>query len=487
MTLKTILLFGAGKSATVLIDYLIKEAEANNWNIVVADADLQLALLKTKSRKFSEAAQLDINDHTKRKELISGSDLVISMMPPALHILIANDCIEFGKSLLTASYADDAIKSLETAVKEKGILFLCEMGLDPGIDHMSAIQILDEIKDKGGKITSFKSHCGGLVAPESDNNPWRYKISWNPRNVVLAGKAGAIYKNEGKIVEEKYEQLFHGNRTVILEAENNATFSYYPNRNSLSYIDLYQLPEVETFVRTTLRYEDFMKGWSNMIELHLTDETPAYDTDGLSLQDFYKQHFSKYGFNKWLDEKLTQQFSGVDESLEELTKLIGTAKSNEDLEALKSDATQMVAQKMIAANLILKQLFFLGLHDTETIINKGFCSAADVLQFILEKKLALQSGDKDMVVMLHEIEYLLNDKKQLIKSSLLVKGDDELHTAMAKTVGLPLGIAAKLILNGTINLSGIHIPISKEIYNPVLNELKKYGVVFKERVDWLIS
>ena len=480
MTFKRILLFGAGKSATVLIDYLINEAKVNQWQVVVADSDFQLALMKTKSRKFSEVIQLDINDHTKRKELISGSDLVISMMPPALHILIANDCIEFGKSLLTASYADDAIKSLESAVKEKGILFLCEMGLDPGIDHMSAVQILDDIKDKGGKIISFKSHCGGLVAPESDNNPWHYKISWNPRNVVLAGKAGAIYKNEGKVVEEKYEQLFNGNRSVILEAENNAIFSYYPNRNSLSYIDLYELPQVETFVRTTLRYEDFMKGWNNIIELKLTDETPAYQTDGLSIQDFYKQHFSKYGFNNWLDEKLTQQLSGVNQSLEEMTKLIESAKSNNDLEALKSDATQMVANKMIAANLVLKQLFYLGLNDAETTINKGFCSAADVLQFVLEKKLALQPGDKDMIVMLHEIEYVINGKKRLIKSSLLVKGEDELHTAMAKTVGLPLGIAAKFILNGTIKLSGVHIPINKEIYNPVLNELKKYGVVFKE-------
>lgn len=481
MTLKKILLFGAGKSATVLIDYLINEAEVNNWQVIVADADLQLALMKTKNRKFSDVIQIDINNHIKRKELISDSYLVISMMPPALHILIANDCIEFGKSLLTASYADDVIKSLESAVKEKGILFLCEMGLDPGIDHMSAVQILDDIKDKGGKITSFKSHCGGLVAPESDDNPWHYKISWNPRNVVIAGKAGALYKNEGKVVEEKYEQLFKGNRFVTLEAENNATFSYYPNRNSLSYIDLYELPEVETFIRTTLRYDDFMKGWNNIIELKLTDETPAYQTNGLSLQDFYKQHFSNYGFNKWLDEKLSLQFSGVNQSLEEMTNLIASAKSNDDLEALKSDATQMVANKMIAANLVLKQLFYLGLNDAETIINKGFCSAADVLQFVLENKLALQLGDKDMIVMLHEIEYVLNEKMHQIKSSLMVKGEDELHTAMAKTVGLPLGIAAKFILNGTIKLTGVHIPICKEIYNPVLNELKKYGVVFKER------
>ena len=477
---KNILLFGAGKSATVLIDYLINEAGRNHWNVIVADANLDLIEQKTRNRPFSEGIQLDIMDEDKRQELISKSSIVISMMPPALHILIAKDCLKYGKSLLTASYADEEIKLLEQTVKEKGLLFLCEMGLDPGIDHMSAMQLLNEIKSKGGEITSFKSHCGGLVAPENDNNPWHYKISWNPRNVVLAGKAGAIYKSGGNIIEEKYEQLFDGNRTVVLEAENNANFSYYPNRNSLPYIELYELTKADTFIRTTLRDADFMKGWNNIIELHLTDETPAYQTDGLSLQDFYKQHFSKNGFNKWLDEKLEQQFSGVNESIENMTKLIESANSKEDLDAIKSDATNMVSNKMVEANLMLKQLFFLGLNDAETFIDKGLCSAADVLQFALEKKLALQDGDKDMIVMLHEIEYLLHNKKYLVKSSLMVKGDDELHTAMAKTVGLPLGIAAKMMLNGTITLTGIHIPICKEIYDPVLEELKKYGVVFKE-------
>ena len=479
-TKNNILLFGAGKSASVLIEYLIHEASQNHWNLTVADANLELILSKTKNREFSQAIQLDITDNQKRKELISKSNIVISMMPPVLHILIAKDCIEFGKSLLTASYADEEIKSLENSVKEKGLLFLCEMGLDPGIDHMSAIQLIHNIKNEGGIITSFKSHCGGLVAPESDDNPWHYKISWNPRNVVLAGKAGAIYKSEGKVIEEKYEQLFDDSRMVTVESENNASFSFYPNRNSLPYIELYELNDAETFIRTTLRYSNFMKGWKNLIELNLTDENPCYATDGLSLQEFYKQHFLKHGFKNWLDDKMNQQFAEVDESLKAMDSLIANAKSNEELEKLKNEGTALVANKMNEANLILKQLFYLGLNDNETTINKGFCSAADVLQFALEKKLALNPGDKDMIVMLHEIEYKINNKKQLIKSSLLVKGDDEIHTAMAKTVGLPLGIAAKLILNGTINLSGIHIPVKKEIYDPVLSELKNYGVVFKE-------
>jgi saccharopine dehydrogenase-like NADP-dependent oxidoreductase len=501
-SLKKILLFGAGKSATVLIDYLLNESASSNWQVIIADANKKLIEEKTNGHPLSLAVELDIQNHSRRQELVSSADIVISMMPPALHILIAKDCIASGKNLLTASYADDEIKSLEKEVKDKGILFLCEMGLDPGIDHMSAMQILDEIKASGGKVSSFKSHCGGLVSPESDNNPWRYKISWNPRNIVLAGKAGAIYKLKGKLVKEEYEDLFDPNRTVTLDEAGTESYSYYPNRNSLPYIDLYGLQDAETFVRTTLRYRDFMYGWKNLIDLHLTDESPFYETDGKSLQQFFKEHMTKYGFGEWLDQKLTERFSETKQLMENLMKLMETEEKamvegeeipdnflmvdesgdlkNIELEQLKSNTAAEMASKMHEANLILKQLFYLGMDDDQTRINKGLCSAADVLQFSLEKKLALEPGDKDMIVMLHEIGYISDNENHSIKSSLTVKGNDHIHTAMAKTVGLPLGIAAKLILEGTIRMSGIHIPVQKEIYEPVLQELKKYGVEFIE-------
>jgi saccharopine dehydrogenase-like NADP-dependent oxidoreductase len=430
--LKKVLLFGAGKSASALIDYLILSAEENNWDVIVADANAALIKEKTNNRPHSTSVPLDINDASKRRLLIESSDIVISMMPPSLHILIANDCLQFGKSLLTASYADEAILALDKNVKEKGLLFLCEMGLDPGIDHMSAIQLLDEIDEKGGKVVSFKSHCGGLVAPESDNNPWHYKISWNPRNVVLAGKSGAIYKKDGNIVQEEYEQLFDSKRSVTFENENLTSFSYYPNRNSLPYIDLYRLHHVQTFIRTTLRHPDFMSGWNNLVQLKMTDESMTYSSDAKTLADFYNEYLNTYNFDK-----------------------------NENY-------------------LFKQQLEYLGLHDTITKINKGICSPADVLQLALEKKLVLSKEDKDMIVMLHEIDYSINEIKHTIKSSLVVKGENHIHTAMAKTVGLPLGIAAKFILNGTIKQSGVQIPISKEIYLPVLAELRKYGVQFNE-------
>lgn len=504
--MKTILLFGAGKSATVLIDYLIAEAEKSNWKFVIADANKEQVLAKTNHSAFAEAVQLDIKDDEHRCALIAAADIVISMMPPDLHFLVAKDCVEYGKHLLTASYLDDKMKSLETGIQNKKLLFLCEMGLDPGIDHMSAMKIIDTIRSKGGIINSFKSHCGGLVAPESDDNPWHYKISWNPRNIVMAGKAGAVYKMNGHIVKENYEELFEVDRGVKTDA-GIGFLSYYPNRDSLPYMDVYGLQDADTFMRTTLRYPDFMYGWNNVIELKLTDEAPAYDTDGMSLAAFFKEHLGKVNFGDWLKGKLEERLAFVQDLTEKINKLMAAQEEMKeariedpemetvkdfsvvdeegnlqqiDVEQMKDRAAYAISHKMHEANQTLKQLFFLGMDDEQTIINKGRCSAADVLQFALEKKLALSAADKDMIVMLHEFEYSIGDKKETISSSLVVKGEDGLRTAMAKTVGLPLGIAAKLILNGTILLTGLHIPTTKEVYLPVLAELESAGICFLE-------
>ena len=295
--MKNILLFGAGKSASVLIEYLTENAVENNWFITVVDADKKLIEQKTKLHPLSSAIEADITHDILRSKLIENCDLVISMMPPFLHILIAKNCVQFSKHLLTASYADEDIKMLAKEAKNKGIVFLCEMGLDPGIDHMSAMKLIDEIKHKGGNITSFKSHCGGLVAPESDDNPWHYKISWNPRNVVLAGKAGAEYKMNGEMIKEEYENLFNAERMIETSDKNLGALSYYPNRNSLSYIDLYELHNVETFVRTTLRYRDFMLGWKNIIDLKLTDEDIVYQSDDLTIAGFFQLHFDRHNLS----------------------------------------------------------------------------------------------------------------------------------------------------------------------------------------------
>jgi len=503
--MRKVLLFGAGKSATILIDYLLRNAERERWELTVVDANPEPARQKIGSSPFGKAIAFDINNATERNRLISNADIVISLLPPSLHSLVAKSCIANSKNLLTASYVDDDMRNMKKDIEEKGLLFLCEMGLDPGIDHMSAKKIIDKIHEENGRVVSFRSHCGGLVAPESDNNPWHYKISWNPRNILMAGKDGARYKENGKVIKIAYEDLFHPDRLVGIPDPDIGFLSWYPNRDSLGYIDTYSLHEAETFIRTTLRHPDFMIGWKNIVDLKLTDEKPLYQTDGKSLMHFFKEHMEKNGFSEWLQQKLTRRLGQAKDMIENLMKIIKAeneakqmgeeipesfmaANKKGDIETIhlddiKSRAAEHLAYKMHEANLILKQLLFLGMDDETTLINKGLCSAADVMQLVLEKKLALQPQDKDMIIMLHEIEYETQREKSKIKSSLIVKGDDAIHTAMAKTVGLPLGIAARLVLNGKIGLKGLHIPVQKEIYNPVLEELEDFEIKFLEKTE----
>lgn len=424
--MKTILLIGAGKSATVLIDYLIAEAEINNWKFIIADSNREQILLKTNNSKYAEAVQLNVTNEEQRSKLIQRAHVVISMMPPALHFLVAKDCVEYRKHLLTASYLDDKMKSLQDEISDRKLLFICEMGLDPGIDHMSAMKIIDEIKVKGGKITSFKSHCGGLVAPESDDNPWHYKISWNPRNIVMAGQSGAAYKEKNEIKNISYEHLFDSSNEIVFDGLKDLAF--YPNRDSLSYITTYKLPDTATFLRTTLRHVDFFKGWNAVVHAGLTNDTHLINEQGLSLK-------------KW-SSVILPFVNGENESM----------------------------------------LEYLGIFE-EALVPATAKTSADILQFLLETKLKMKPADKDMIVMLHEFEYELEGKNKNLKSCLIVKGEDSLRTAMAKTVGLPLGIAAKLILNETIKLKGLHIPTVKEIYEPVLEELDKAGIKFTETVE----
>ena len=440
---KTILLFGAGKSATVLIDYLLKEAHENDWKIIIADADKNQVLAKTNNSPLAEAVQIDITKGEQRVELVQKADIVISMMPPALHFLVAQDCVAHSKNLLTASYVDDQIRNLQTEIDNKKILFLCEMGLDPGIDHMSAMQMIDAIKAKGGTITSFKSHCGGLVAPESDNNPWHYKISWNPRNIILAGGAGAVYKEDKAIIEKEYYTVFENAETVSFPGLTE--LAWYPNRDSLSYIPLYKLEEADTFIRTTLRYPSFCRGWDYIVNLGLTD---TEDHDNIMDCETYAD---------WMERKLY---------------LV------EDREMELAEYVELYVHEDFHKE-ILSQFNFLELTANNKLPKAAQCSA-DILQFIAETKLAMQPHDKDMIVMLHEIEYKVESSKLKVESWLRVDGTDSMRTAMAKTVGLPLGIAAKLILNGTIALAGLHIPTAKEIYEPVLKELELMDIKFTE-------
>jgi saccharopine dehydrogenase-like NADP-dependent oxidoreductase len=440
-SLKNILIFGAGKSATELIHYIGNNSLKENWGFIVADAQLELAEKKVKPYPNGKALAIDITHAEQRKAAIEGADIVISLLPPSLHIQVARDCIQWKKHLLTASYIDTPLKELEKEINNAGILFLCEMGLDPGIDHMSAMELITRLKEDDCTIHSFISHCGGLIAPESDNNPWHYKISWNPRNIVLAGSAGSVYRENGKTINRKYEEIFKACPSVSLPGLSN--YAWYPNRDSLSYIPLYGLNNTNTFIRTTLRHSSFCKGWQILVELGLTD--PA-DCTLISNMTTYRD---------WMHAKLKA----------------------------KGERADWTSFKSNFETTLQDQLDMLEL-DSPQPLPEGIRSSADILQKVLGKKWMLQPDDKDMIVMQHEIEYLdKQDQHKKITSSLIVKGTDQERTAMAKTVGLPLGIAAKLILNGEIKLKGLKIPIEKEIYEPVLKELQLAGITFHETIS----
>lgn len=434
--MKNILIFGAGKSATCLIEYLCKTCEEHSWRLIVCDSDLATAQSKINQCMNARAISIQVSDQPKRVELIKEADLVISMLPPHLHYFVAKDCLLYSKHLLTASYIDEKIKNLENEIKQKGILFLCETGLDPGIDHLSAMRIIDGIKKKRGKILSFKSHCGGLISPESDDNPWHYKITWNPANIVSAGSSGAVFKENGKIMAIPYRDVFSNCKEVHVPGLSQ--LAWYPNRDSLAYIKTYGLEEAQTFIRTTLRHPVFCRGWNVMVNMGFTN------------WDDHEEIKNCKTYYEWFLEK------------------------NKDMTAplpIIEDETEF--------NSLID---YLGLRSNKLIEIQKSNSAA-MLQNILEKRLGMKPYDKDMIVMFHEIGFEIDGKKNEIKSSLTVKGEDQIRTAMAKTVGLPIGIAAKLILLDKIKLTGLHIPVVPEIYEPVLDELQTNAIKFKEELN----
>ncbi|WP_341839824.1 saccharopine dehydrogenase C-terminal domain-containing protein [Chitinophaga caseinilytica] len=441
--MKHVLLFGAGKSATVLIDYLLANAPRQKWHITVVDNDLMLIKSKIGKSYYATAAAIDVKDASVRQPLVRETDLVISLLPPALHITVARDCLQFGKNLLTASYIDPEIRKLEKEIEQAGLLFMYEMGLDPGIDHMSAMKLIQSIEKKGGQISCFRSYCGGLISPESNDNPWQYKISWNARNIVLAGASGAIYREKGKVKEVEYEHLFDQSKTI--QVPGLGKLAWYPNRDSLNYTDIYNLSNVPTFMRATLRYPDFCEGWNAVVRLGLTDDKKKRPTDKLAYSAWAMQ-------NVTADDQLSPE--------ENVAQFLGVSSKSK----------------------LIRQLKFLGILNGD-LINLGEQTNAGVLQHVLEARLRMEPSDKDMIVMLHEIEFERRNMSTKLSSYMIVQGEDNLRTAMAKTVGLPLGILAKLVLSGQVSLTGLQIPVMPDIYNPVLRELEEFDIRFEETFD----
>ncbi|TNE31149.1 MAG: saccharopine dehydrogenase [Bacteroidetes bacterium] len=441
--MKNILLIGAGRSTQSLVDYLSAHAVDSDWHITICDRDLKLAQKRAGSNERLSAVSLDITNDAERSEAIQKVDLVISMLPAHMHVPVAEDCVRFKKHMVTASYVSDQMNALHDKAVEAGVVLMNEIGVDPGIDHLSAMKVLDEIRSKGGEMTIFESFTGGLVAPESDDNPWGYKFSWNPRNVVLAGAGGAVkFKQEGLYKYIPYHQLFR--RTEFIDIPEYGRFEGYANRDSLRYRSVYGLENIPTIYRGTLRRPGFCRAWDVFVKLGMTDD--SYELEGVSEMTHrsFLNTFLGYNPNDSVELKL-MHYLQIPQDSELMEKL-------EWLDIFK---------------------------DTPIGLDKA--TPAQALQQILEKKWTMKPDDKDMIVMWHKFGYILNGERKMIESHMIAKGENAEATSMAKTVGLPVGIATRFILEGKISTPGVHLPISKEIYLPMLEELAANGIVFHEK------
>lgn len=442
--MRKILVIGSGKSASYLIKYLLDKSEGENLHITVGDININNAKKLIGNHKNSEAITLDIFNKDSRVEAINNANIIVSMLPARFHLEVAKDCIKFGKNMVTASYVSPEMKALDNDAKSKGLIFMNEIGVDPGIDHMSAMQVLDDIRAKGGKIILFESFTGGLVAPESDNNLWNYKFTWNPRNVVTAGQGGAAkFLQEGTYKYIPYNRLFR--RTEFLDIDGFGRFEAYANRDSLKYQSVYGLNYVKTLYRGTMRRVGFSRAWNIFVQLGMTDDSYTIDdSENMSYRDFVNS-FLSYSPTDSVELKLRH--------------------------ALKIDQDDIVWGKLEE----------LDIFNANKMVGLKKATPAQILQKILMDSWTLSEDDKDMIVMYHKFGYELDGKKHQIDATMVTLGEDQTYTAMAKTVGLPVAIATLAILNEKITTPGVQIPISKEVYDPILAELKNHGIVFHEK------
>ncbi len=448
--MNNILILGAGRSASACIRYVLERASEHNWFVIVADADHELAAKRVGNHPNGRGVWLDASKVNDRRDLIGRSDVVISLLPPQLHLEVAGDCILLKKHLITASYVSKDIYKLSDDFRNKELIFMGEMGLDPGIDHMSAMQKIDEIKAKGGKITSFSSNAGGLVALDClKKNPWRYKFTWNPRNVVKAGQGTAQYLENGKFKYIPYNRLFKEYRLIEIPGYDEP-FEVYANRESLLYREAYGLDDIPTLFRGTIRYRGFCDAWNALIQIGLTDGTyPILDSEKISYHELMEAYLSKEGR------------SGA---------------------SVKERISELLGENEFSP--VMKKLDWLGLFSKKKIGLEN-ATPALILEDLLLKKWKLEAKDRDVIIMQHEFEYELEGQKRRLYSTLVLEGKDANDTAMANLVGLPLGIFAKQVMTGKITSTGVNIPVKKDIYKPVLEELKNYGVMFHEREEIL--
>ncbi len=447
--MRRILIVGAGRSSSALVRYLLEKSREERLEIVIADINVQNAEKLVGGHPGGRVIELDIFDVERRKSAVRDADIVISMLPARFHLEVARDCLEFGKNLVTASYISKELKELDPEVRKKGLVFMNEIGLDPGIDHMSAMQVIDRIKRSGAKMLLFESFTGGLVAPESDDNLWNYKFTWNPRNVVLAGQGGiAKFIQEGKYKYIPYHKLFR--RTEFLSIEGYGKFEAYANRDSLNYREAYGLHDILTLYRGTIRRVGFSRAWNIFVQLGMTDDSYVMQgSEDMTYRDFTNS-FLTYKPHDSVELKLRHY--------------------------LKIDQDDVIWDKLLELDLFNDQKK-VGLKDA---------TPAQILQKILMDSWTLKEEDKDMIVMYHKFGYEKEGKKKQIESSMVVVGEDQTYTAMAKTVGLPVAMASLQILNGRISTPGVQIPIREEVYGNILEELEAHGIRFIEKeVEYL--
>jgi saccharopine dehydrogenase (NADP+, L-glutamate forming) len=436
-----LLILGSGKSAIYLIEYLLKWTFDNNWKIKIADFNTQHIVNLLEKNPNLSLVNVDLSNDEFRANLIEESFIVVSMLPAFMHPLVAKQCLNKNVHLATASYESEFLRSHAEEIKEKSLFFINECGLDPGIDHMSAMRVIHHLQNIGAKITGFHSYCGGLIAEESIDGPWAYKFSWNPRNVILAGQGTARFLENGKLKFVPYQRVFAKPKSISMT--DGSVYDGYPNRDSLEYKSIYGLHEVDTLIRGTLRHAGFCKAWNFLVQLGITDDTFQFPITGeLTYCSFI--------------EAFLPEVSGD----------------------LKSDFKNLLGEDYSDAD--FEKLVWTGLLSNEKVkIKSG--SPAQIVQALLEDKWKLQQDDKDLIVMQHLFEYQLNDKNYKLTSSLSLTGENQTKTAMAKTVGLPLAIAVKLFLEGKIKEKGLILPISSSIYIPILDELESiHGIQFIE-------
>ncbi len=446
--MKNILILGAGQSAPYLISYLLDESQKNNWFVTVADRNVNLARAAVNGHPHGSGIEFDVNETEKRHALIQKSDVVVNFLTPTFQYLIALDCIRFGKHVVTASYENPRVAELKDDAKNKGILILNEMGLDPGIDHMSAMDIITGIREKRGTIKSFISYGSGIPAPEVQSNPLNYCITWNASNVVTAGDAGAQYLEDGMIKLLPHHKVF--DRTWNVDINNLGTFEAYPNRDSLLYIKIFKLKKVNTMIRGTLRYPGWSETWNQIVKL------------GLYLDTFTLPEIGESSYREFTEMFLPLNVSGP-----------------------KLEARVANYLNISPTGTIMQNLTWLGLFSDEKIC-KNFNTPMMLMTDLIKKKMPLPEGERDMVILHHEIiaDYGENKKNEKTISTLVEYGDPTAKfTAIAKTVGAPAAIATKLLLKDELEITGCHIPTHPKIYTKVLEELKSLGIKFTEKTE----